>query len=376
MAVMFNPLAYGGGLDRLAVTGPTGVGNGSNPDGPWLPENLGSMIQIDGSQLEFGFETMVPKFRITDRFGRTIESKNVAHTLPYLCWAQRVDGDTVTGLKIRTEFGMGASFEKSFGRIDSRTLISGTYIEPYVTQRLNDQWSIGLGLIIADTMLTWHGPFDINRHNLPIETDTKAIGAGIGAAVGVFYQPNENWAFGMNYTSSIKARLNGRTEILSPFHLRDEIKADFQFPDELEVSGAWKATDRLLLVADWTWYGYSKSSLESVDIKFDKLTFTKPVKTGWADNWAARVGASYKVNDRLTIGGGTGYMSAAVPDQTADFMTPDTDGVFVAGRLNYQIAKSWDLTVGLSRGWGSNKADGREISADVWTGAISGTVKF
>jgi len=377
LAVVFGPVAANaGGLDRTAVTGPTGIGNGSDQDGAWLQENLGSQIQKIGTQFVTGVEIMVPKFTYQDCWGRKWESKGVTHELPYLSYSQQLSEDRVVGVEISTKYGLGASFEKIYGCMDSRTLISGTYVEPFIAQRLSDHWSVGLGLVLVNSQLRWHGPFDVNRVYLPIDADTKAIGFGVGAAAGVFYQPTDDLAFGVNYTSSVKTRMSGRTEIQRPFHLRDRIKTTFEFPDQLEISGAWKATDRLLLVADWTLYGYSDNSLEAVKIRFNKLLINKPVNTNWVDNYAVRAGASYKLSDRWTVGGGAGYMSKAIPDKTVDFMTPDVAGYFVAGRVKYQATKSVSLTAGISRGWGSNKARGAEITADVWTGVLSASFDF
>lgn len=376
LAIFLQPLAFGGGLDRIMATGPTAVGNGSDPNGPWIPENLASRIQIRGEFLEFGAEVMVPKFVIKDRLGRELVSKGVTHELPYFNYGWQESEDRVVGVVIDTEFGTGGSFEKSFGTMDSRTLICGNYIKPYVAQRLSDEWSIGLGINLVNTMMTWNGPLDINRHYLPISTDTRAIGYGVGYEAGLFYQPTDNLAFGLDYMSKVDTSLTGRTEVLRPFHLRDEVRTHFEFPDRLTLSAAWKINPRWLAVANWKYFGYSNNSLDQAKIKFDRFMITKGVKTNWTDNYAVEFGMSYLLTERWTIGGGIGYMSKAVPDKTCDFMTPDVGGFAVAGRAKYKVSDCFDVTAGLSYGWGSNKADGREIKAQCLTGALSATWKF
>lgn len=370
-------MAFGGGLDRVMVTGPTGVGNGSDPDGPWIPENLGSKIQIRDRHLEFGVEVMMPKFTLKDAWGKTTKSKNgVFHILPYLNYGQKLNENCVIGLEVTTEFGLGGNFPDSYGSMDSKTLVSGTYIKPYVTQRLSDKLSVGVGLVMVNAMLLWKGPLDINRHYLPIEADTSAGGFGFGYTAGVFYQPTEKLAFGVNYLSKVNASLNGRTEILWPIKARDQIATRFEFPDRLTLSTAYKVNPRWLIVADWNYYGYSQNSLDSIEVKFKKFLLTKPVKTNWQDNFVAHIGASYKVSERLTVGGGFAYMSKAIPDKTVDFMTPDVAGVGVAGRIKYCVSDNFSLTAGLSRGWGSNRVGRTHGQADIWTVAFSGDLKF
>ncbi|MFA5021323.1 MAG: outer membrane protein transport protein [Patescibacteria group bacterium] len=386
---LYNPLAvvalfvtimsfpvFAGGLDRVMVTGPTGVGNGSDPDGPWILENLGSRIQIRGEQLELGAEIMMPKFTLKKRSGRTLESESIAHILPYLNYGvARGDGQTV-GLEIATEYGIGASIRKSYGSMDTYSLVSGIYVKPFVAQRLSDRWSLGLSVMLVNASLEWRGPLDINRRYLPIYADTKATGWGGGFGVGLFYQPAENFALGLNYMSKVETDLFGRTEISRFFRFRDQIKTRFEFPDRLTLSAAWQPAERWLVVADCNYYGYSRNSLDAVSIKFDKLMITKSVTTDWVDNIVVHFGVSWKASQRLTVGGGFGYMSKAIPDATSDFMTPDVAGVGAAGRVKYEVTDSFDLTVGVSRGWGSNKARGTEVTADIWTVAISGGWKF
>lgn len=377
LMMFLAPLAYGGGLDRIMVTGPTGVGNGSDPDGPWIPENLGSKIQIKGDLLEFGTEVMIPKFTIKNAWGKKLESKSgVVHILPYINYGKRIDEDRVIGVEISTQFGMGGSFDRSYGRMGSKTLVSGTYIKKYVVQRLSDKLSFGVALNVVYAQLVWRGPLDINRHYLPIEADTSVSGLGAGYEAALFYQPEDNLAFGISYATPVTAGLVGRTEILRPFKLRHRVKSCFEFPDRLTLSAAWKITPRWLVVADWNYYGYSKHSQSSVPVKFIGWPLTKSVKTDWRDNFVAHIGTSYKVSDRLTVGGGFAYMSKAIPDKTVDFMTPDVAGVGVAGRVKYKVSDDFDLTVGLSRGWGSNRVGRTTVKADIWTVALSGTVRF
>lgn len=366
--------AFGGALTRSAGIGPSNVGNGSDPDGPWISENLAFKLQIPEDSLEVGMEVMVPKFKLTFPSGRTLESKNMIHPLPWLDYVHRLDDDTVIGLNISTQNGIGASFEKPMFGKDSSTLLCGTYAKLYIAQELSDEVSMAVAAIGVQSMLKWHGPLDIGRRYLPVNTDTRADGFGLGYQIDFRWQPRENLAFGLSYMSSVKCDLEGRTEILSPFQARDRISTEFRFPDQLALSAAWKPSDDWLVVTGVNYHGYSDSSSDSVDIKFDKWLFTKPVQLNWRDIMTAYLGVSHSMG-HWTIGGGVAYMSQSVPDETVDFMTPDVTGYSVAGRIGYH-GKSVDLTASYSHGWGSSMADAVKVEATVHTIALAGTIRF
>ncbi|MFA6594417.1 MAG: outer membrane protein transport protein [Candidatus Buchananbacteria bacterium] len=365
--------AYGG-FDRVAAIG-TDIGNGSDPRGPWFPHNLGSKIQLRNfHELEAGVEVMIPKFTYKDWRGREFKSKNVAHTLPYLSFAERINEDMVWGVDISTDKGNGASFKKIAYDMDSRTLVSGTYIKPYLSFGLTDRLSVGAGPVIVMGMETWTGPFDFRRTPLPIRVDLQAMGFGVGWQVGAMYRLTDRLAFGVNYVSPVTVDLNGDCRInLGPIHLKDKVESKFQFADRLDLSAGYQPARDWLVVGQASWFGYSKNSLHQETVLFDKLPITKSVQLNWQDNYALYLGASRVIN-HWTIGGGVGYMGKAI-DKTADFMTPDVAGFSMAGRIKYSY-NDFDLTIALSRGWGKNNSYGKEITADVWTVSITGKVKF
>lgn len=369
--------ARAGGLNRTANTGLTGVGNGSDPDGSWFMENLGSRIQVRDDFLEAGTELVVPKMKFTDNFGREKVSKNKVYPMPYLEFSRRLDEDTVYGLSVLTRYGVGAAFEKSWYGFDTASILTGTYLEPYIARRLTDKLSLGVGLTFVDAMLEWHGPFDINRLPLPVNTDTRAMGFGVGGEIGLFYQPTRRLALGIDYLSPVKCPLDGRTEILSPIHMRQEIESEVIFPSKLTLSAGWMATEKLLLTADFSETGYSHNSPRDVTVTFvDLFGIKKPVPMNQQDNKEFRLGASYRLNEKWTIGAGVSHMDRAFPVYNTDMLTPDATGCAIATRVKYTPNDSFYLTAGLSCGWGKDKSRDGTMAAEVWTAAISGGWKF
>lgn len=364
-----------GGLNRTAAIGSSDVCNGSDPNGLWFPHNLGSKVQLRQQYaLEIGAEIMAPKFTYKDWRGRKFESKEVIHALPYLSFSERLSDDLVWGVDISTDYGLGASFGRIAYGLDSETLVSGTYIKPYLSLKLSDRLAIGVGPVAVICMEKWKGPLDINRISLPIGADLQAMGFGVGFQIGGMYWLTDRLAIGINYTSPVTVGLEGDCRInLGPISFKDEVKSEFQFPERLDFSVGCEPAEDWLIVGQVSYWGYSKNSLRREVISFDKLGIEKSVRLNWKDNYAVYAGLSHAFG-HWTVGAGVGYMSQAI-NETADFMTPDLDGYCWAARAEYS-SSCFSFNTAISRGWGENHSHGKEITADIWTVSVSGTIKF
>jgi len=374
-AVLSAVPAYAGALTHPAAIGTDDVIFGGNPDGIWVAGNLGNRLQLSGQTvLDIGAEVMVPKFKFINRLGREWTSKNVAHPLPSIFFATRLDEDTVAGVDIHTLYGLGAAFPAINYGMATKSLVAGTYIEPFVTRRLADELSLGIGFDLVFGQLSWDAPFDINRASLPIMTKTDMYGVGAGLSLGLWWQVSDSFGCGFNYRSKVEVDLKGRTQILTPFgRIRDKTEGWFEFPDKLDFAFGWSPAENWLITGDFSFVGYSKLG-NDFRLEFDKLV-TKPVRLAWQDHIVTHVGISRRVNDHWLIGGGVGYMGQSIPDSTVDMLTPDVEGFCVGARVIYQ-AKNFNLTASITKSWGENDIPRGKIEADIWVVGLSGTLKF
>ncbi len=373
--VMTAFVAQSEGLNRCAATGCTDICTGSDPEGSIFPHNLGSKIQIRSRFVEMGSEVVIPKFTYKKALGRTYRSKPVAHFLPGLEFAQPMGDDMVGGLKVVTHYGMGAKFPAIYYGMESETLLSGTYLKPYLAKRLTDRLSIGGSIFAVWAQELWDAPFDVGRVPLPIDTHTEADGWGFGWEAGLFYEATPKLSLGLSYMSAARCQLSGETKIyLGPFGIKDKIKTEFKFPDKLGLQVGYRPAEDWLIVADCAFTGYSSNSINPI-ISFQNLGINKGLKLKWQDSVRFDLGVSRRLSEHWTVGGGVGWASKAIPDATIDNLTPDVEGKCAGFRLKYSTEKA-ALTFAISKGWGSNKAGLREVSAEVWTLGINGTVRF
>jgi len=200
--------------------------------------------------------------------------------------------------------------------------------------------------------------------------------------MGVLYHSDDEFALGINYTSSVYAPLEGGTDVrLGLFGLRDHFDSSFTFPGKLDLGVAWKPTlnKNFLVCADFNFYGYSKTP-NNMTLSFHDLPLKKSNVLGWKDNFSAHAGVSYRLTDRFTVRGGAGYLSQAIPEETVSTLTIDVPGWDVAMGCSYEISRSVTLDISVTRGWGECKVEQGlmkgKYTADIYTFALAGNVSF
>jgi len=130
-----------------------------------------------------------------------------------------------------------------------------------------------------------------------------------------------------------------------------DVKLDVKTPDSFAFSGAHRLNDQLELLADVTWWHWSKinqlplirtsgpSSGQTLD------TLVLDLK----DSWRFSAGANYKLSGPLLLKFGVAYDQT--PVRSADARTvrlPDSDRYWLSAGLKYTVSKSGVLDVGYS----------------------------
>lgn len=201
-------------------------------------------------------------------------------------------------------------------------------------------------------------------------TDSNAEVAGddtsFGFNVGLLYEATDRTRIGIAYRSGIKHKLKGDAnftvhdslsqiatspttnlqQVLQATQLADRpISASADLPEYASLSVAHKATDKVELLADVSWTGWSSfEELRIVDNTGATVTVT-PEK--WKDVWRFSIGGKYKYNDRLTLRTGFAYDESPVPGpKLRTPRLPGNDRTWVNLGANYKINKKIDVDVG------------------------------
>jgi long-chain fatty acid transport protein len=116
------------------------------------------------------------------------------------------------------------------------------------------------------------------------------------------------------------------------------ITAAIELPDSLSLAAAYMG-DRLELMADWTWTGWS--SIQDLRVVREGGSELANVPLMFQDTWRLGGGASYWLRETLKLRLGVAYDVTPVQDEHRTPRLPDEDRTWVAAGFQYKLgAKS------------------------------------
>lgn len=336
--------------------GGAGVALPTEPLGA-LAVNPALLAKLPGNQFAFSAEYNNPSNAVSSQVGpfsgRT-EDAGDSVLIPAFGWTNQKEGG-------RFAYGMGflglAGFGADYPQDPTNPLLSpqpfgfGRFYASYsllkvpvaLAWQINDSLALGISLDTALASLTADpagfatpdcsgpaGPCFFPR----VANDTAW---GFGASVGLYYQLNPAWAFGLSYHSELdfedfewnSAHANPN---LPNFGTRRDIALQINMPAVLVAGIGWTPNDRLGIALDGKLLSY-----EDTEGFKDVL--------GYEDITVIELGVQYKATDRFTLRGGYNVGENPIPDERA-FFTVATPAVFedrVAAGFGLQVNEALQL---------------------------------
>ncbi len=379
--------AYGAGF-QLAERSASGLGRAYSgeaaigDDASILGSNPAGMSLLDDWSYSIGANYITPHID-AEGTGVTgpISSNNVISDgiIPYFYAAKKYDERLSFGLGIYTTYGLKSDYSRDFatGAVTDYSEVLSFNINPVVSYRLNDQWTIGAGFdaLYTDGQITSRQP-RIGGNLFDLEGDDW----GFGYNVGVLFELNERTRFGLHYRSAIELNLEGSAEVGAGFNGfpagNYDATLDVELPDTIEFSAYHEINDQWAIHADVFWTNWSK--FKSLEPKVNPLLDPALAKEeNWEDAFRFSVGATYRHNDRLTIRAGVAYDESPVSDSNRTLRIPDADRIWASIGASYVISDRYTLDVGYTHIF----ADDADLlpeaaggNSDAFAGTVEGSV--
>lgn len=348
-------------------------------DASSLQFNPGALIAMP---MNFSFTAGTSLTLITNKFegyGKKFESELTPKTPFYAYGAGKISEKLALGLGVYCPYGNSLDWGKQWaGKYLVQDIsLQAIFIQPTISYRLSDNFSIGGGPIIAI------GSFELNKAIpqslvnpsnpaqpvvLPdgsIELSGSSVEYGFN--VGMYYQ-KERFSAGISYRSEVKVNVDGDSKTnLDPrfvgflqqaskvnelakatYHVlsSDEQKTELPLAGTLNLGLAYRLGERWTFAADVNvvfWDSYK-------DLTFTFKNSSNPQQPAvplvtpkhWKNTMTYRVGAEYKASEKLDLRAGFYYDET--PTQ-ADKYTPETPG---ANKIGLSAGASFKLTEKLS----------------------------
>jgi long-chain fatty acid transport protein len=336
------------------------------------------------------------------------------------------------GLGINAPFGLKLVYDDGWvGRFQALSSeIETLNVNPSVAMRVNNRLSIGVGFsyqrlqaeltnavnysavvaqgvqqLVARGLLPAAAAPGIIAANAGLEGHARVRGDddGWGFNVGVLFDASDSTRIGLSYRSAIDYKVGGTIAFTAPSTIPNPVGAgivaaasaagaplssgavsvDLKVPDSALLSVEQQLGDKLTLLADVGWTGWS--TVQELRVVRDSGVTVSQTPERWRDVLRYALGASYDISPRLTLRGGTAYDNTPVPDATRTPRLPDADRIWVTTGVRWQptdallvdfsYAHLFSETVPLNQNAGNTAASGmlvgeQESDIDIVSGQL------
>jgi long-chain fatty acid transport protein len=290
--------------------------------------------------------------------------------IPNLYLTRSIGEKWVAGLAVNAPFGLSTDYPPNstvryFATLSELLVLN---VEPVVSYRITDQWSVGGGLNVeyADATLANLIDFGSIGAGLGISGLTPQMNDGgvditgeswaVGWTLGVHCQLDERHRLGLAYRSRVVHHIDGTADLTVPAAAQPIVAASGGFvntgaktrltlPDKLILSGAHQVTAQWTVLWDVSWTDWRR--LDLINVTFDNPNQpTSTLNLQWKDTWRFSVGGQWVATDRWTFRTGVAWDQSPVPGWTRGPRLPGADRFWVSIGASYRISDAAHLHVG------------------------------
>jgi long-chain fatty acid transport protein len=243
------------------------------------------------------------------------------------------------GISVVTPFGSTLEYPEDWtGKYSlQRITLQTISVQPTFSYKLTEKLGIGAGasFTFGNVELQRATPGVAFSDGTPGDVALSGTGNGINFNAGLFYQLTPKLSLGASYRSSFKIELeDGDVEVNVPnslitsgrFITNNTFNSSVTLPATISLGGAYKANDKLTLIADFnyvTWNVYEKLEFDfKTDITNDPNSAFRDdiLERNYEDSYSAKVGAEFMVTPKFATRAGVAYGVTPVQD---GYLNPD-----------------------------------------------------
>lgn len=406
LTILAGAHAHGSGFqvreDNAVSMGASFAGSAVGQSGPaTVSDNPAAMTQLPGVQVQLGGSLLLPSSvfhgTATDAFGHTIAGSGdrdagnpsfvpngyLTYQLAPRLWA---------GVGLSSPDGVATTYGADFvGRYQADKTSLITYnLNPGIGYQITDRLSLGAGMSVQ------YARADFSNFVNASTIATAALGQPASLPDGYFRLRGDDWSFGYNfgalfkpgpltsiglaYRSRIQHDFTGTADFLvsQPLSLNPSFRnsgatAKLVLPDTATLSLAQGLGGNWTLLADLSWTNWSQFKVLNAFRSDGTLINTTPEH--YDDTFFTALGASYKVDDRLTVRAGTAFDKSPVSNTYRSARIPDQDRIWLSAGASFAVMRNLTVDGAYTHIFVSNsRIDERSSTNDVLVGYFSNSV--
>lgn len=297
--------------------------------------------------------------------------------VPAFYWSYAVNPATRLGLGISPSFGNQTDYGFDFiGRYSGHyAKLRQINVNPSVAFALNPQWSIGFGIDYAqnDTEFRQGSPLPsvLANNDVTVKGDDHAFGYN----AGLLFRPQPGTRLGLTYRSELRFRLEGTLDSTLTPTIDNHVRARLTTPAQVSFALAQELSDRLELLGDLSWTGWSSvNTLDVIDRSSGALLNSLSYR--FRDTWRVGIGMNYRYNDAWKWRAGVAWDQTPVRSATDRTMTlPDSSRTWLAFGARYAVDKDNSIDIGYAHVFFAGAPTERAVKSALGTTVqtVSGT---
>lgn len=286
--------------------------------------------------------------------------------LPHGYWVWGVSSELSVGLGMGPTFGNVTEYDFDFiGRNAGYFAdIEQFNINPSIAWKINEQVSLGFGINFAYNQTEFKqgvpaaGLIPVSlaplilvnfpaNNALKVEGDDWAVGYNLGA----MFQVTPATRLALTYRSELEFDLEGEQKFTTQVPgllVNQDIEAKLKTPANVSFALSHKLTDRLELLADYTWTDWSV--VDTIQLKNKQSGANlSALSYNFKDSWRVGLGLNYQYTADLKLRFGVAHDKSPVKSAADRTMTlPDSDRTWVSIGAKYQMSPNMSVDVGYS----------------------------
>lgn len=306
--------------------------------------------------------------------------------VPNFYYTHQVNDRLHVGVGVNAPFGLQTDYDSTWmGRFHGvKSKLETINLNPSISYDISDTISVGAGVNYQHVsgkltnMVNYSGlAFSAGGNTLltaiggpgkeGLSTLTGSDSAW-GYNFGALFKISEQTRIGAAYRSQIKYSLSGdvtfanRPALLAAALPDQPVTLDITMPDSFSLSAFHQYSDKLDVMVDATWTGWSV--FKTLDVKKANGASLSTTPENWKDTWRVSAGTSYHYNDQWTARAGIAYDQAPVSDAFRTVRIPDADRTWLALGGQYKPSSASTVDFGYAHLFVSNAALNQSAAAN------------
>lgn len=378
------------------------AGAEASAQGPWtIASNPAGLTYLKGTQISVGTQLVYGRAKFYSDSSTNVSGGGSGNAIePGLGGSffisRMLDDNWSIGFGSYSASASMLNFKNNWsGRYFSQSeSINGLVLAPTGAYRINDKWSIGVGIKAVHGVLKEQAAIDLS----PLDGANSPDGQfkykdstwGYGTNIGVIYEIRPGTRVGLAYTSKVTLGFSNHLNVQGGGTLLKQlddanVNLGMQIPQTATLSIYEQLNSQWGLLATFGWKDTSQFRDVAVDIDTSKFGAQSAiVNASYKDTYQLSLGAQYKATPELLWSTGVAYSTSATSDSNRTLTDPIGAqwclGVGMTYALTHETSLnlSWDviwmgdLPVDQTQALSGNRTSG--AYKDAWFQVLSGNL--